>query len=208
MKLDPNDIEVFRPLIAFNDHYSHMRTANYNKLREKMNLPLFKDYSKIFTEEDKAKLILQGLLGSIRGDLIRDKAVIRGRVVTTGHSYNIETDNVIKKHHLLYSENYYGSYNTPTISTKNVGLSDGLLATRMFKTVLGEKDAFKKHQFYQGGKDTSDNWGHLLNAVTAGNVGVYGTVIALITKTKGYNKEYQNDYDVTINDMTFKASPK
>ncbi|WVH34279.1 hypothetical protein RUS48_03355 [Mycoplasmoides gallisepticum] len=96
MKLDPNDIEVFRPLIAFNDHYSHMRTANYNKLREKMNLPLFKDYSKIFTEEDKAKLILQGLLGSIRGDLIRDKAVIRGRVVTTGHSYNIETDNVIK----------------------------------------------------------------------------------------------------------------
>ncbi|WVH34280.1 hypothetical protein RUS48_03360 [Mycoplasmoides gallisepticum] len=78
----------------------------------------------------------------------------------------------------------------------------------MFKTVLGEKDAFKKHQFYQGGKDTSDNWGHLLNAVTAGNVGFYGTVIALITKTKGYNKEYQNGYDVTINDITFRASPK
>lgn len=78
--------------------------------------------------------------------------MIKDKVVTTGHSYNIETDNVMKKHHLLYSENYYGSYNTPTISTKNVGLSDGLSATRMFKTVLGEKYAFKKHQFYQGGK--------------------------------------------------------
>lgn len=55
VKLDLNDIEVFRPLIAFNDHYSNMQTANYNKLREKMNLPLLKDYSKIFTEEDKTK---------------------------------------------------------------------------------------------------------------------------------------------------------
>lgn len=55
VKLDPNDIEVFRPLIVFNDHYSHMQTANYNKLREKMNLPLLKDYSKIFTEEDITK---------------------------------------------------------------------------------------------------------------------------------------------------------
>lgn len=55
VKLDLNDIEVFRPLIAFNDHYSNMQTANYNKLREKMNLPLLKNYSKIFTEEDKTK---------------------------------------------------------------------------------------------------------------------------------------------------------
>ncbi|MES3518735.1 hypothetical protein [Mycoplasmoides gallisepticum] len=134
--------------------------------------------------------------------------MIKGKVVTTGHSYNIETDNVMKKHHLLYSENYYGSYNTPTISTKNVGPSDGLWATRMFKTVLGEKDAFKQHEFREKGRDTSDNWDHLLNAVTAENVGFYGTVIALITETEGYNKEYQNGYDVTINDMTFIASPK
>lgn len=152
MKLDPKEIEVFDRLLFLMIIIHICRQLTTTSLEKKWIFLYLKNYSRIFTEEDKAKLSLQGSLGSIRGDLIRDKVMIKGKVVTTGHSYNIETDNVIKKHHLLYSENYYGSYNTPTISTKNVGLSDGLLATRMFKTVLGEKGAFKNTSFIKAGK--------------------------------------------------------
>ncbi|MDC4163626.1 hypothetical protein LNO75_03510 [Mycoplasma sp. T363T] len=201
IQLDQNDINVFKPLIEFNDKYVETQIKKWNKLRKKLNLPELINGSTIFDETDKAKLILQGILGYTRGIFIRNKEVKNdGKMLSTGHSYNIATRETVEKHKLFYGENYYGSYNSPLLSRPDYSLTTEFASTVLFKNILGERKAYDKYKLDDDSKIRE--WGHLLGALDNKFKYFYAVIIAQDEGADPNFTEY-NRYRININDMLF-----
>ncbi|MDC4182222.1 hypothetical protein [Mycoplasma bradburyae] len=204
IELQAGDINTLKPLIAFNDKYVETQIKKWNKLRKKLHLPELINASTIFDEEDKAKLILQGILGYTRGNFIRNKEVRNdGKMLSTGHSYNVATRETVQKHKLTYGENYYGSYNSPLLSRPDYGLTSEFVSTVLFKNVLGERHAYAKYGLDDASKIRE--WGHLLGALDNKFKYFYAVIIAEDEGADPSFKEY-NRYRVNINDMLFSVA--
>ncbi|MGV2393553.1 UNVERIFIED_CONTAM: hypothetical protein O8I53_11695 [Campylobacter lari] len=143
--LEERDIEVLKPLINFNDSYTNFQINRINNLRKKLHIKELINLSKSLSIKDKAKLILQGILGYTRGEFIKNNEVNnQGKKLLTGHGYNISTDEVMKDNGFYYNENYYGSYNNPLVSIKTKGLTADFVSNVFFKTIMGERKAYEK----------------------------------------------------------------
>ncbi|MDC4184275.1 hypothetical protein [Mycoplasma bradburyae] len=188
------DVTTLQPLITFNDNYTAKQIAKWNLLRTKLHLPALQDASSTLNANEKAKLILQGILGFTRIESNNSN-------VSTVHSYNKGTDEVVKAHNWNYGDIYYSSFSTPLVSDDNVGITSDFLSTVLFKSTLGERKAYK--QYGLTSEEKVKEWGHLLAALDKNAKYYYGVVIAEET---GMNETVplRTNYKVYINDMFFK----
>ncbi|MDC4182605.1 hypothetical protein [Mycoplasma bradburyae] len=204
--LDESDIPAFKPLIKFADYYTKSQLEKYNTIRAKLKIAAIKDLSETLTDTEKAKLLIHGILATVRGDFIRRGEKVNGYKLV-GHSYNIETRNVAEAHKWYYTENYYGLYNSPSESPKNVGFSAEFASSIFFKAIMGERKPFGE---YRDASDVSkfSAWGHLYNTLDK-HYGFYGSIIVLKRAPKpGEEHSRFNKYDFNAIDMVFKEGRK
>lgn len=180
VNIDEEDLPIFKKLVKISDNYTTFQIERYNKIRKKLHVSELKNITSQLSEEDRANLVLQGILGYTRGIFIKDKTQRNdGTTLKIGHGLNKATDTTLAKIEKGYADNYYGSYNTPVYSSEKAGLTNDFLSTLFFRLILGEREAYDKDLKAKGGNFTVDGWGHLAGMMDGHLYGFYGVPIAI-----------------------------
>ncbi|WP_036463785.1 hypothetical protein [Mycoplasmopsis sturni] len=202
VEIDPSDLEIFKKLVKIADNYTKFQIDRYNKIREKLHVPALENITSQLTEDQRANLVLQGILGYTRGLFIKDKTQRNdGKTLSIGHGLNKATQDTLAKINKAYTDNYYGSYNNPVYTSEKTGLTNDFLSTLFFRLILGERKAYDQDLSSRGDKFTVDGWGHLAGTMDNHVYGFYGVPIAISLGIGTSVNDSRTQWRLSISDM-------
>ncbi|WP_406614659.1 hypothetical protein ACJA23_01595 [Mycoplasma corogypsi] len=177
--IDNATVEILKPWIKFNDEFTKLQVRKHNLLRSKLNIPLLADASELLNDQEKASLILHGILSHTKGVVTRKNKLNelseKERKVDfknmQEHAYATTTQEALSRLNLTYTDNYYGVDNQPLPVKKGYGFYPSFVSTTVWKAILGERHSYAKNP------DFIDGWGHLLNATYWNNRYYYGVAV-------------------------------